>query len=62
MQQHDIEKQCMGFTSSLLESQDSEVQDEEMNFQKIVHKRMGKSGVIIFIPNRDVFRRGAMAP
>ena len=62
MQQHDIEKQCMDFTSSLLESQDSEVQDKKIDFQKRVHKRMVKSGVTIFIPHRDVFRRGAIAP
>ena len=34
MQQHDIEEHCMDFTSSSSESEDSEVQEEEMDLQK----------------------------
>ena len=39
------------FTSSSSEREDSEVQEEEMDFQKRVHKRMVKTGVTIFIPH-----------
>ena len=49
MHQHDIEQLCMDFTFSSSQSEDSEVQKEEMDFQKRVHKRMVKSTVTIFI-------------
>ena len=49
MLQHDIEEHCMDFTSSSPESEDNKAQEEEMDFQKRIHKRMVKSGVTIFI-------------
>ena len=56
MQQHDIEEHCMDFTSSSSESENSEAQEEEMDFQK----RMVKSGVTIFIPH-DILKTKEMA-
>ena len=51
MQQHGMEERCMDSTSSSSESKDSEVQEDEEDFQKRVHKRMVKSGVTIFVPH-----------
>ena len=51
MLQHDIEEHRMDFTSSSSESEDNKAQEEEMDFQKRIHKRMVKSGVTIFIPH-----------
>ena len=39
MRQHDIEEHCMDFTSSSSEIEDSEVQGEEMDFQKSSQKK-----------------------
>ena len=41
------------------ESEDNEAQEEEMDFQKRVHKKMVKSGVIIFIPH-DILKSKEM--
>ena len=60
MQQHGIQEHCMDSTSSSSKSEDSEAQEEEMDFQKRVNKRMVKNGVTIFIPH-DILKSKEMA-
>ena len=59
MEQHHIQEHWMDFTSSSSESEDSEVQEEKMDFQRRVDKRMVKSGVTIFIPH-DILKSKKM--
>ena len=49
------EESFVKVTSSSSESEDQELENEEMDFQKKVHTRTRKSGVTVFIP-RDILK------
>ena len=54
-QESNTDESLVKFTSSSSESEDQELEDEEMDFQKRVHTRTVKNGVNVFIPH-DIFK------
>ena len=50
-QESKTDESFVKFTSSSSESEDQELEDEEMDFQKRVHTRTVKSEVNVFIPH-----------